>query len=73
MVRKGEELSALLNTAYSRAEKRDEAKPYFAFLRLLLSALLKLPRYEQSVWRGVKKDLSALYREDVQVYLVGIK
>ena len=38
---------------------RDEVRPYFKYMKLLLTALVKLPCAPPStVWRGVTKDLS---------------
>ncbi|CAF5116498.1 unnamed protein product, partial [Rotaria sp. Silwood1] len=50
-------LYALLNAAL-RSEDRDCLVPYFYYLKLLLSALWKLPSVRKTVWRGVKADLS---------------
>jgi hypothetical protein len=44
-----------LNTAL-RAENRHELKPWFAFLKLFITALEKLPPMKGTVWRGVDYD-----------------
>ena len=54
-----------LNTALRSAD-RDSVKPFFSYLRLLLDALHLLPEYhprggEASIFRGVNKDLTAVY------------
>lgn len=41
-----------------RAENRDELKPWFAFLKLFLSALGKLPYLSTTVWRGVANSIN---------------
>jgi len=45
--------SKLLNDEL-RKENREELKPYFPLLRLLLLSLNKLPRYEGVIWRLIK-------------------
>jgi hypothetical protein len=56
-----------LNVAL-RNGKRDELKPWFAFLRLLITALDKLPRMKQcTLWRGVTDD-GALGFDDDKVH-----
>jgi hypothetical protein len=44
-----------LNTAL-RAENRDTLKPWFAFLKLFMASLEKLPSTKGTVWRGVNYD-----------------
>jgi hypothetical protein len=46
-----------LNTAL-RSENRQALKPWFNFLKLLITALKKLPSTKGTVWRGVKYDAS---------------
>jgi hypothetical protein len=36
-----------------RTANRDELKPWFAFLKLFITALKKLPSTKETVWRGV--------------------
>jgi hypothetical protein len=47
------ELYARLN-ALLRQRNRDRLKPFFPYLKLLIDARCKLPRYAGVVWRGVK-------------------
>jgi len=49
-----------------RNEDRALVKPYFAYLKLLLTALGKLPRHSGSVWRGVAADLRDLYPQGLR-------
>jgi hypothetical protein len=46
-----------------RSGTREELKPWFLYLRLFIAALSKLPltTTNQTVYRGVKKDLSSQY------------
>jgi uracil DNA glycosylase len=44
-----------------RHPDRAHARPYFAYLRLFLSALQKLEPLKGSLWRGVALDLKAQY------------
>ena len=46
-----------------RRRDRSAFKPFFPFLRLLLTALQKLPRADVVVYRGVKIDLASKYPE----------
>ena len=47
-----------------RIENRDALKPWFAFLKLLISGLEKLPSIKQTVWRGVQKDIVSVFDYD---------
>ena len=48
---------------------RSTLKPFFPYLRLMLTARSKLPKYTGSVWRGVKGvDLRAKYPKDKEVW-----
>lgn len=51
-----------------RDKDRPALKPFFPFLRLLLLARTKLPKFEGTVWRGVKADLRASYPKGKEVY-----
>ena len=51
--------SVLNNTL--RFEDRRQLVPWYTYLKLLLTALFKLPSVCSTVWRGVKGDLSATY------------
>ena len=50
----------VLNTAL-RKQNREDIRPWLPFLKLLLSALQKLPSYDGTLWRGVTLDLSGDY------------
>jgi hypothetical protein len=52
-------LYGALNTAL-RDQDRERLKPFFAYLKLLLSALYKLPRVKGMVYRGIKKSVLQL-------------
>jgi hypothetical protein len=49
-----------LNAAL-RSEKRAQVTPYYSYLKLLLTALWKLPSEKRLVYRGVKNDISAQF------------
>jgi hypothetical protein len=46
-----------------RAEDRNKLKPWFLYLKLLVTSLSKLPSNHRTVYRGVKQDLHHLYPE----------
>jgi hypothetical protein len=46
-----------------RNRDRDLVKPFFPYLRLLLGGLRKLPKRTRTVYRGVKRDLSATFKQ----------
>jgi hypothetical protein len=48
-----------------RAENRDTLKPWFAFLKLFITALEKLPSTKTTVWRGVSGDVSSKFVDNV--------
>jgi hypothetical protein len=52
-----------LNVAL-RAEIRDELKPWFAFLKLFINALEKLPSMKCTIWRGVNYDSTLAFVDD---------
>ncbi|CAF1201476.1 unnamed protein product [Didymodactylos carnosus] len=57
----GPSLYQELNDAL-RAEKRENLKPWFSYLKLFLTALYKLPSKTETIFRGVKHvDLSDKY------------
>ena len=57
-----------LNTAL-RAENREALKPWFAFLKLFMTALKNLPSTWQTVWRGVNyDDTLAFVDDDVRIW-----
>ncbi|CAF4511617.1 unnamed protein product [Rotaria sp. Silwood2] len=49
-----------INTALREAN-RDKLTPFLSYLKLVLTALWKLPSIKTTVWGGVKGDLSAQY------------
>ncbi|CAF2953524.1 unnamed protein product [Rotaria sp. Silwood2] len=49
-----------LNAAL-RSEKREQVTPYYLYLKLVLTALWKLPSEKFLVYRGVKSDISAQF------------
>jgi len=59
-------LYKMLNDAL-RSLDRTKAKQYFSYLRLLLTALDKIPRSSKMLYRGVALDLSAQYRLGTEV------
>ena len=54
-------LYSLLNKTL-RLEDRNKLVAWFPYLKLLLTALFKLPSIRGTVWRGVKADLSSEYK-----------
>ncbi|CAF1246202.1 unnamed protein product [Adineta steineri] len=44
-----------------RAEDKEKLKPWQLYLKLFISSLEKLPSVNQTIYRGVKMDLSAQY------------
>ena len=44
-----------------RTENRQQLKPWYSYLRLIITALQKLPPQKLTVWRGVTLDLSREY------------
>jgi hypothetical protein len=52
-----------------RAEDRHALKPWFAFLKLFITALRKLPSTEKTVWRGVSGDVGTVFDDgDVHIW-----
>jgi len=47
-----------------RAENRDALKPWFAFLKLFITALEKLPSMKATIWRGVNYDDTLTFVDD---------
>ncbi|CAF0924343.1 unnamed protein product [Adineta steineri] len=58
-----EECLYFVLNATLRNKDRGELKPWFSYLRLILSALEKLPSMPRTVYRGVKLDLTDDYPE----------
>ena len=50
-----------------REENRELLKPWFAYLRLLIDALVQLPLFNDVVYRGVKRNLTADYPSNTQL------
>jgi hypothetical protein len=46
-----------------RLEDRTKVRPWFGYLRLLDSAVSKLPKCKSIVWRGVNQDITALFKK----------
>ncbi len=46
-----------------RSEKRENIVEWFAYLKLFLNALNKLPEVKAVVWRGIKADLNSQYEQ----------
>ncbi|CAF1095310.1 unnamed protein product [Adineta steineri] len=44
-----------------RTENRQKLRPWYSYLKLVLTALQKLPAEKQTIWRGVTLDLSQQY------------
>jgi len=52
-----------------RIENRDALKPWFAFLKLFITALEKLPSTRKTVWRGVSGDVGSIFADgDVHIW-----
>ena len=47
-----------------RTKNRDTLVSWFLFLKLFFTALYKLPSLRQTIWRGVRGNLSDQYEED---------
>jgi hypothetical protein len=54
---------ALLNEKL-RSEKRNDLKSWYSYMKLFLTALYKLPSLKRVVWRGIRKNVSDLYKKD---------
>ena len=46
-----------------RAEDRSTVRPWFPYLKLLDSAMSRLPKFKGTVWRGVNKDVSKIFKK----------
>jgi hypothetical protein len=52
-----------------RAEDRYALKPWFAFLKLFINALDKLPSSRKTIWRGVSGDVGSTFADgDVHIW-----
>jgi len=54
-----------------RTENRKKLRPWFLYLRLILTALFRLPSSSRPIFRGVKCDMRKDYREGETVYWWG--
>jgi hypothetical protein len=54
-----------------RSEQRKKLKPWFLYLKLILTALSRLPFSDRSIFRGVKCDMRKEYPEGATVYWWG--
>jgi len=54
-----------------RAADRKLLKPWFLYLKLILTGLSRLPSIERTVYRGVKRDLSSTHYESQQFFWWG--
>jgi len=62
-----ESLYLMINIALQNAD-RQTLLPYFKYLKLLLTGLIKLPCVPvQTVWRGVSKDLTKIFPPQTRV------
>ncbi|CAF5079429.1 unnamed protein product, partial [Rotaria sp. Silwood1] len=50
-----------------RTADRKQLKPWFKYLKLLLTALVKIPcAPQETIWRGIRKDLSTEFPQGTQ-------
>lgn len=63
-------LYIVLNATLRNAERR-LLKPWFLYLKLILTALSRLPSIERTVYRGVKLDLSLEHKEGNEFFWWG--
>jgi len=61
---------SILN-ATLRSVDRDRVKPFFPYLRLMQSAMSKLPKVTRPIWRGVKENISESYPRGTKFYWWG--
>jgi hypothetical protein len=50
-----------------RVEDRSKVRPWFPYLKLLDSAMSKLPKFKGIVWRGVNKDVSTAFKKGQKI------
>ena len=48
------------------ANKPEQMEPWFGYLKLLLSALFKIPSEHRLIWRGIKGYISNAYNTENQ-------
>ncbi|CAF1474544.1 unnamed protein product [Adineta steineri] len=52
-----------------RTGNRHDLKPWFAFLKLFITALEKLPSTKETIWRGVGGDVGSIFTDgDVHIW-----
>ncbi|CAF1056983.1 unnamed protein product [Adineta steineri] len=44
-----------------RAQNQNDLEPWFAYLKLFITALEKLPSTEKTIWRGVSGDVGSIF------------
>lgn len=54
-----------------RAADRNKLKPWFLYLKLVLTGLARLPSLKRTVYRGVKRDISSQHHEAEQFFWWG--
>lgn len=54
-----------------RTPDRTKLKPWFLYLKLILTGLSRLPSIQRAIYRGVKLDLSAKYPENKEFFWWG--
>ncbi|CAF3839772.1 unnamed protein product, partial [Rotaria sordida] len=60
-------LYSILNETLRKAD-REQLKPWFKYLKLLLTGLVKIQcAPQQTVWRGIRKDLSSEFPRGTQI------
>ncbi|CAF5067622.1 unnamed protein product [Rotaria magnacalcarata] len=47
-----------------RSKRREPLRPWFRYLKLVLTALFKLPSLKATIWRGVQGNLTDQYDDD---------
>ena len=47
-----------------RSAKRNELKPWFSYLKLIMTALYKLPPVKKTVWRAIRGEVDHQYKKD---------
>ena len=60
-------LYSLLNQKLRTARNSEQMQPWLGFFKLFFMALIKLPSIEETVWRGIKLDLSNDYTSGQEI------
>jgi hypothetical protein len=50
-----------------RFEDRSKVRPWFAYLKLLHSAMSKLPNFKGTLWRGIDKDVTKTFKKGQKI------